>query len=247
MTRNSIQTEIIEELYGDQYDHSICERNVTGLNFTTMSDACKKVFEHENCFYECDKNAGKFRRFHDCNENDSDTGNDDSWSIHNVPIKASVADAMYEVCKEDYLPNGKNIFTDWGTVINIANVSGVLENNGTGTCKKGKEIWTNGKDMLESAWGAAFKYETNEAAGYVWTFPEGQANPNNDVLMDKPYQLFSCNFHNDTDYLNHQDAKDKCPADWHLHETSGWESLSPSTPKVVAYALASVSAFFFLV
>jgi hypothetical protein len=38
----------------------------------------------ESCFYECDKNLGKWRKFADC----TDTGGDDNgWQIKDMPIK----------------------------------------------------------------------------------------------------------------------------------------------------------------
>lgn len=43
------------------------------------------------------------------------------------------------------------------------------------SCRKFKDIYTDGKDMVEKMWDNSFKYETNEAKGYTWWWFEGGA------------------------------------------------------------------------
>jgi len=49
-----------------------------------LSDECEQFFIEESCFYECDKNLGKWRKFADCMEN---TTQFNEWEIENMPIK----------------------------------------------------------------------------------------------------------------------------------------------------------------
>ena len=47
---------MIDALYGDDYNHGLCE-DVVGENYPKISEDCQAFFDAENCFYECDKNA----------------------------------------------------------------------------------------------------------------------------------------------------------------------------------------------
>ena len=92
---------MISDLYGDEYNHGLCVDIVDG-GFTAMSTGCQAYFDAENCFYECDKNVGKWRKHSDCNEEDADVSNHNAWQIEAMPIRASTADAMYKACKDDF-------------------------------------------------------------------------------------------------------------------------------------------------
>ena len=102
---------MISDLYGDEYNHGLCV-DIVGGDFTAMSTGCQAYFDAENCFYECDKNVGKWRKHSDCNEEDADVSNHNAWQIEAMPIRASTADAMYEACKDDFFPDSKGM---WGT------------------------------------------------------------------------------------------------------------------------------------
>jgi len=71
--------------------------------------------------------------------------------------------------------------------------------SGWGTCQPMKEIYPTGKELCEQMWAGAFKYETDESAGYtMWWFDA--ANPNNDVaaslgLVAEPDQCMLQYFH----------------------------------------------------
>jgi len=49
-----------------------------------LSDECEQFFIEESCFYECDKNLGKWRKFADCKET---TTKFNGWQILDMPIK----------------------------------------------------------------------------------------------------------------------------------------------------------------
>jgi len=56
-----------------------------------LSDKCEQFFIEESCFYECDKNLGKWRNFADCKADiiHPVTGlpDDNEWQIKDMPIK----------------------------------------------------------------------------------------------------------------------------------------------------------------
>jgi len=237
---------MISDLYGDEYNHGLCVDIVDG-GFTAMSTGCQAYFDAENCFYECDKNVGKWRKHSDCNEEDADVSNHNAWQIEAMPIRASTADAMYEACKDDYFPDSKGMWGTeaedaWNTRVNV-NASGV--NTGTGTCKKGSEIWTNGQDMVENVWGTAFKYETDDTKSYVWGFNEGESNPNNKILEDKAYPPFTCAYHASIDVDKPStEYPEYCPIDWHLDGSSGYASGAKMASVALAYSLVVLALCF---
>mmetsp|Transcript_7538 Transcript_7538/g.46331 ORF Transcript_7538/g.46331 Transcript_7538/m.46331 type:complete len:291 (+) Transcript_7538:554-1426(+) len=128
-----------------------------------MSDRCAQYFFDEGCFYECDVNAGRFRRHPTC-----EGGN--AWEMHQAPVKASYCDSFYEACKNDLFCT-----SDSRTFFGCE--------EGT-QCQPIGEIYANGKDLCETMWGDAFKYETNERDAFTWRFEPGQPNPNDLVLLD---------------------------------------------------------------
>ena len=246
-----VPTAMIDALYGDDYNHGLCE-DVVDQNYPKISDACQAFFDAENCFYECDKNVGKWRRHENCNEEDADTANHNAWEVYEMPIRASTADAMYEACKDDYFPESKGM---WGTAAGgWADAWGDLvkaDANGDvrGPCKKGWEIWDDGKDMVENVWGEAFKYETDSTKSYVWWFDEGESNPNNKIYENKSYPPFNCSYHSSIDVDKPSaDFADHCPIDWHLDETSGHSSATQGVKKYDSGAkTVSVAAAYSLV
>jgi len=259
-TVRKVPTQTMADLYGAEYSHALC--NITGLGASAMSSACKAYFDAENCFYECDKNVGKFRRFDTCNEEDADVQNHNAWEIEAMPISSSVADGMFQACKDDYFPNGKSI---WGSDANgwvswegLVNIASNGTNIGTGTCVKASEIWTDGKDMVETLWSGSFKYEEDSSKAYVWSFAEGSTNPNNAKLPEVKYPPMTCAYHANigaSEILNaSQTYPDYCPVDWHLDENSGhslavagndmYKSSSSTKTKLIAFVVSSIAAMF---
>jgi hypothetical protein len=91
-------------LYETQYNWDQCYSNHPSLktardaNATLKAsfDKCQRWFQVEECFYECDVNAGKFRKHSNCR----DEGGSNSWQIASAPVRASECDAFYEDCKD---------------------------------------------------------------------------------------------------------------------------------------------------
>ena len=242
-----VPTAMIDALYGDDYNHGLCE-DVVGENYPKISEECQAFFDAENCFYECDKNVGKWRRHENCNEEDADRANHNAWEIYKMPIRASTADDMYEACKNDYFPNSKGMWGTeaggwadaWGDLVK-ADANGDVR----GTCKKGSEIWADGEDMVENVWGEAFKYETDSTKSYVWEFNEGESNPNNKIYEKKPYPPSNCSYHSSIDVdAPSANFPDHCPIDWHLDETSGHDSGAKTVSVAAAYSLVILALLF---
>ena len=64
-----------------------------------LSQACERFFVQEACLYECDPNAGLFRKF---NKTIYDKDNEDhnEWQMEGMPIKASYCDSWFDACKK---------------------------------------------------------------------------------------------------------------------------------------------------
>ena len=204
------------KLYGD-YDLAACG----------ISSECKKYFIEESCFYECDRNVGKWRKHVDCD----DAGEDNGWEISGMPVKASYWDAWYEACKDDYFAWGDGGYWDLPTYTTAAykGAGAAGTNTAYTSCTKFSDTYKNGKAVAEDMWGGAFTYETNEAKGYVMTFTDGQANPNNALFTDKAYPR-ECAGHEvnithpgfDTDGKTRRSYSDlACPVDWHKESSAG--------------------------
>jgi len=98
-----------------------------------LSQACERFFVEEACFYECDVNAGLFRRFTDeqhalcgaaatgatvtlaSGENYTcvvqwGANAENQWELYKMPIRASYADSWYRACANDLFCGGGNYF-----------------------------------------------------------------------------------------------------------------------------------------
>jgi len=101
-----------------------------------MSEACARFFVQEACFYECEVNAGLYRRFTDeqhaacsaegvadgatvtlasgasytCSASAWGGNEENKWELKGMPIKASFADAWYRACANDLFCGGGNFF-----------------------------------------------------------------------------------------------------------------------------------------
>jgi len=81
----------LKEGYGEEYHWDRCG---------PMSPECERFFVQEACFYECDPNAGLYRKFHASIYNASDKSHNE-WQMHKMPIKASYCDAWFTACRKD--------------------------------------------------------------------------------------------------------------------------------------------------
>lgn len=100
-------TQKIKEAYGSEYHWDRCG---------PLSPECERFFVQEACFYECDPNAGLYRKWNStiydarCDKYAASydeahaTANDckhNTWQMHQMPIKASYCDAMFNACRHD--------------------------------------------------------------------------------------------------------------------------------------------------
>ena len=151
-----------------------------------LTAACEQFFFKQGCFYECDKNLGKWRKHDVCSADDA---NDNGWEVEGVPIKAAYCDAWYQACSG---PNNK-------LCIGAASEAGspvypyfgqptchLVE--GAAGCRRIDEVYTSGRHICETMWGGSFKYENDISAdAYVMSFTEGATNPNNAMFSSKAY------------------------------------------------------------
>jgi folate receptor len=96
-----------------------------------LSQACERFFVMEACFYECEVNAGLYRKFTDAQHAACSAAEDgayiaeldytcqvspwggnaeNKWQMYKMPIKASFADAWYRACANDLFCGGGDYF-----------------------------------------------------------------------------------------------------------------------------------------
>jgi len=91
-THGTVETHTkLKEGYGKEYHWDRCG---------ALSPECERFFVQEACFYECDPNAGLYRKYapHIYNESNPDHN---EWQMHGMPIKASYCDAWFTACRKD--------------------------------------------------------------------------------------------------------------------------------------------------
>lgn len=81
----------LKESYGKEYHWDRCG---------ALSQECERFFVQEACFYECDPNAGFYRKYAAPMYNESNP-NHNLWQMHGMPIKASYCDAWFTACRND--------------------------------------------------------------------------------------------------------------------------------------------------
>ncbi|CAE8739547.1 unnamed protein product [Polarella glacialis] len=82
-----------------------------------MSQECERFFVQESCLYECDPNAGLYRKYNSsvydprCDKyatmydeaySKANKCSMNTWEMHRMPIKASYCDAWYTACRKDH-------------------------------------------------------------------------------------------------------------------------------------------------
>jgi len=97
----------LKEGYGTNYHWDRCG---------PLTQACERFFVQEACFYECDPNAGLYRKYNSsvydprCDEGatgydesyaQSQNCNHNTWQMYGMPIKASFCDAWFDACRKD--------------------------------------------------------------------------------------------------------------------------------------------------
>jgi len=81
----------LKEGYGAEYHWDRCG---------PLSPECERFFVQEACFYECDPNAGLYRKWHP-SVYDKNNEDHNEWQMANMPIKATYCDAWFTACKKD--------------------------------------------------------------------------------------------------------------------------------------------------
>lgn len=197
-----------------------------------LSDKCQQYFREESCFYECDRNMGKWRKHTSCKDAKNQSN---GWQIESMPIKASYCNGWFDACKDDMFCEGKTrAFFDLPTC------------NTTTSCKKFSDIYKDGKEVCEVMWSGSFKYETNETKAYTMTFKEGEANPNNKVFPDKKYPPMCDDSPVNVTHPDGDDATSQgCDANWHHDSDSGHKMAGTKPPAPTSSAAAfTVAAVF---
>jgi len=97
----------LKEGYGPEYHWDRCG---------PLSQECERFFVQEACFYECDPNAGLYRKYptsvydercdeyaagYDAAYAASNNCDHNTWQMHNMPIKKSYCDAWFTACRHD--------------------------------------------------------------------------------------------------------------------------------------------------
>lgn len=80
-----------------QYHDDIRATRDNSPQLTAAFERCNAWFREEECLYECDVNAGKWRKHGDCKD---DSGASNAWQMEGMPIKASECDAFYAACSD---------------------------------------------------------------------------------------------------------------------------------------------------
>jgi folate receptor len=83
--------EKLKQGYGAEYHWDRCGK---------LSPECERFFVQEACFYECDPNAGLYRKWHPSVYDPNNTDHN-QWQMHKMPIKASYCDAWFTACRKD--------------------------------------------------------------------------------------------------------------------------------------------------
>jgi len=169
-------------LAGLFYDNGDGSDTYTNYGCGPVSATCQAFFIDMQCFHKCDKNAGKFRKFENCQ---ADTLQDDDTyfngeELDRLPVRASHCNAMFEACKdESYCAYASN---------SIFQIENCIEFNfDKSGCKTFQEVWKDGTEMCDNFFETSIQYQADDSISYVMKFPEGDANPNNLVLTDKDY------------------------------------------------------------
>lgn len=75
-----------------------------------LTPECERFFVQEACFYECDPNAGLYRKFRPSEFNASDDTHNE-WQMHLMPIKGDYCDAWHTACRgENYFCGSGDFF-----------------------------------------------------------------------------------------------------------------------------------------
>lgn len=114
----------LKEGYGEEYHWDRCG---------PLSPECERFFVQEACFYECDPNAGLYRKWSKAVYNASNKDHNE-WQMHNMPIKASYCDAWFTACRKD-----KFCASDGGSYFSCAAEYKVADQGASAAANQNKE------------------------------------------------------------------------------------------------------------
>lgn len=104
--------EDINAIYGPEWSWNRCGQ---------LSQACERWFVQEACFYECEPQAGLWRKWA---LDVFDPGNEDhnTWQLENMPIRADHCDAWHRACYND-LFCGRSTANETGNFFECARIA----------------------------------------------------------------------------------------------------------------------------
>jgi hypothetical protein len=122
----------------------------------------------EACFYECDHNIGKYRKYPTCVDA---LGEQNAWEIAAMPLSSTQADAWFNACQNDLFCTGAS-----GSYFDLPSVQcekPVAPNITTDTCRRFGDIYGNASNMITAMWSGSFAY----GGPNDYTFPQPGAAP----------------------------------------------------------------------
>jgi folate receptor len=138
----------------------------------------------EACFYECDHNMGKYRKYPTCIDAQ---GDQNGWQINGLPLQATMVNNWWAACKNDLFCTG-----DSGSYFDLPSltcVKPVAPANETATCRKFSNIYTSPQDMITKMWDGSFSVADAGKPGFVFPAPGAAPfvgpndNPNNAAAL----------------------------------------------------------------
>ena len=147
--------------------------NIDGFHWNRCGDlsrSCEEFFVRIECFYRCSPNVAHWQ---------SETF---PSAFNCVPVCSEFCDNWFTACADD-MSCVSNWITDWDTAENGSNFC--PENS---TCSTFSELYTDGRGLCETLWGNSFLYSNDSVSDpnrlcLVPSFPVGQTNPNDEVVM----------------------------------------------------------------
>ncbi|XP_054718220.1 folate receptor gamma-like [Uloborus diversus] len=164
-------------------DHACCTADVTVdlhetdlYNFTLdhcydqlhvkMSKECRRHFNQNNCFYECEPNIGLWVV--------KTTRQIASERFYKVPLCASDCETWFNACKDDY-----TCAYNWPRDFKFSKGHNSCRKNST--CQKFEQVYLSAKDFCENVWDHSWKYVPDaEPCMRIW-FNSSVGNPNRKV------------------------------------------------------------------
>jgi len=80
----------INALYGAEYRWDRCGK---------LSEECERFFVQESCLYECDPNAGLYRKYSPLDVLKDPSLAPNAWELFKMPIKGDYCDAWFDACR----------------------------------------------------------------------------------------------------------------------------------------------------